>query len=141
MQIETRLLKPAIAAAVNRRSTMNDRSRRPSSMRERNSARLREALQQPKPKAAPFLTLPRLIGGAILVVALLLIAIGAATAHEFSSKDITVAHPWARATPGGVTVGGAYFEIKAAAGKAPIATPTLKPVTGAVASDLSAARR
>jgi copper(I)-binding protein len=95
---------------------MNDRSRRPASMRERNSARLREALQ-PAPKPASFLTLPRLIGGAILVVALLLIAIGAATAHEFSSKGITVAHPWARATPGGVTVGGAYFEIKATAGK------------------------
>ena len=29
---------------------------------------------------------------------------------------MTVAHPWARATPGGVTVGGAYLEIKAAAG-------------------------
>jgi hypothetical protein len=117
MQLEARLPRPAIAAAVNRRLTMNDRNRRPTSMREKNSARLREALQQPKPASSSFLTLPRLIGGAILVVALLLIAIGAATAHEFSSKDITVAHPWARATPGGVTVGGAYFEIKAAAGK------------------------
>ena len=61
--------------------------------------------------------LPRLIGGATLAAALLSIMIGAATAHEFTSKGVTVSHPWARATPGGVKVGGAYFEVKAAAGQ------------------------
>lgn len=37
-----------------------------------------------------------------------------AIAHEFSSKGITIAHPWARATPGGATIGAAFLEIKAA---------------------------
>ena len=94
---------------------MNDRSRRPASTRETHSARLRAALPQSRPARST--NVPRLIGGAILAVALLLIVAGAATAHEFSSKGITITHPWARATPGGVTVGGAYFEVKAAAGQ------------------------
>lgn len=38
-------------------------------------------------------------------------------AHEFTSRGVTVAHPWARATPSGAKVGAAYFEMKAAAGK------------------------
>jgi copper(I)-binding protein len=92
---------------------MNDRShRRPASIRETHAARLRSGLRPPVRST----NVPRLIGGAILALALLLIVIGAAAAHEFTSKDITVSHPWARATPGGVTVGGAYFEIKAAPG-------------------------
>lgn len=37
----------------------------------------------------------------------------AASAHEFSSNGITVSHPWARATPGGVSVGAAYLKISA----------------------------
>jgi copper(I)-binding protein len=90
---------------------MNDRSRRPVSTR---AARSRASRHASRPARSS--NLPRLIGAAILAVALLLIVIGAATAHEFSSKDITVSHPWARATPGGVTVGGAYFEVKAAPG-------------------------
>jgi periplasmic copper chaperone A len=90
---------------------MNNRSRRPVSTR---AARSRASLHLPRPARSS--SLPRLIGAAILAVALLLIVVGAATAHEFSSKDITVSHPWARATPGGVTVGGAYFEVKAAPG-------------------------
>jgi copper(I)-binding protein len=90
---------------------MNNRSCRPASTR---AARSRASLHAARPARSS--DLPRLIGGAILAVALLLIVVGAATAHEFSSKDITVTHPWARATPGGVTVGGAYFEVKAAPG-------------------------
>ena len=93
---------------------MTDRSRRPALTRNKRSARLRSALHPPRPARSS--KLPRLIGGAILTLALLLIVIGAATAHEFSSKGITVSHPWARATPGGVTVGGAYFEINAVPG-------------------------
>jgi periplasmic copper chaperone A len=58
------------------------------------------------------------IGYAILAVAFLLIAIGAATAHEYTGKGMTVTHPWARATPGGVTTGGAYLEMRAAKGHA-----------------------
>jgi copper(I)-binding protein len=41
---------------------------------------------------------------------------GAADAQEFKSGGITVIMPWARATPGGAKVGGAYLELKAAAG-------------------------
>jgi len=65
-------------------------------------------------------TAQRLIGYAILGIAMLLIVlgtIGAAQAHEYGNKGVTVAHPWARATPGGAKVGGAYLEVKAAAGR------------------------
>ncbi len=34
-------------------------------------------------------------------------------AHEYEASGVTVAHPWARATPGGATIGAAYVEIKA----------------------------
>lgn len=37
-------------------------------------------------------------------------------AHEYTSKGVTVAHPWSRATPGGSKVGIAFLEIKAEAG-------------------------
>lgn len=33
-------------------------------------------------------------------------------AHEYKAGGIEVAHPWARATPGGASVGAAYLEIK-----------------------------
>lgn len=39
-------------------------------------------------------------------------AITPASAHEATSKGVTVAHPWARATPGGATVGVAFMEIR-----------------------------
>jgi copper(I)-binding protein len=59
---------------------------------------------------------PRIIGFGILIAALLFVAIGIATAHEYSNKGVTVAHPWARAAPGGTNISGAYLEMKAAAG-------------------------
>jgi hypothetical protein len=74
---------------------------------------------------------PRVIGCAILLTALLLIGVGQAMAHEFASKGVTVAHPWARATPGGVKVGGAYLEIKAAAGRGDRLIAAKSPVAGA----------
>lgn len=40
----------------------------------------------------------------------------AAQAQELKFGGITVVTPWARATPGGAKVGGAYLELKAAAG-------------------------
>ena len=48
----------------------------------------------------------------ILTAAFLVLA-GTATAfaHEATSKGVTVAHPWTRATPGGATVGAAFLEI------------------------------
>jgi copper(I)-binding protein len=60
---------------------------------------------------------------------LLVLAPGAA-AHEFTRGDVTVAHPWARATPGGAKVGGAYLEIKAADGKGDRLIAAHSPVAG-----------
>lgn len=37
-------------------------------------------------------------------------------AHEYASRDVTVAHPWARAMPGGAKVGSVYLEMKAKRG-------------------------
>ncbi len=53
----------------------------------------------------------------IIAIAFATLAIGAAAeGQEFKSGGITVVTPWARATPGGAKVGGAYLELKAAAG-------------------------
>jgi len=35
-----------------------------------------------------------------------------AAAHGYSAGDLTVRHPWARATPPGAKVGAVYFEIR-----------------------------
>lgn len=51
---------------------------------------------------------------AVLIAALA--ATASAGAHEYGAKGITVAHPWARATPQGAKVGAAYLEIKAGKG-------------------------
>jgi periplasmic copper chaperone A len=74
----------------------------------------------------------RLIGFGILAIALLLIAIGVAVAHESSAKGVTVVHPWARATPGGADVGAAYLEVKAAAGHGDRLVGAKSPVARAV---------
>jgi copper(I)-binding protein len=74
----------------------------------------------------------RLIGYGILLVAMLLIAVGAAVAHEYSAKGVTVAHPWARATPGGAKIGSAYLEMKAAQGRGDRLIGASSPAAGAV---------
>jgi hypothetical protein len=74
---------------------------------------------------------PHLIGYGILAIALVLIGVGGATAHEYTSKSVTVAHPWARATPGGVKVGGAYLEMRAAAESGDRLIAAKSPVAGA----------
>jgi hypothetical protein len=54
---------------------------------------------------------------AIIMVALASAALGAAAvAQEFKAGQLTVVAPWARATPGGAKVAGAYLEIRAPAG-------------------------
>jgi periplasmic copper chaperone A len=65
-----------------------------------------------------------------MLVASLLVAASHAAAHEYTSKGVTVAHPWARATPGGAKVGGAYLEIKAAAGTGDRLIAAKSPVAG-----------
>jgi periplasmic copper chaperone A len=68
----------------------------------------------------------------IAAAATTLSTFGAATADEYKAGGITVAHPWARATPGGTTVGAAYFEIKAATGKPDTLVSAASPVAGRV---------
>jgi len=53
----------------------------------------------------------------VTAVGLLLALAFPAVAQEYSSKGVSVIQPWARATPGGAKVGGAYLELKAAPGK------------------------
>ena len=48
---------------------------------------------------------------AVLAVSASLLA-PAAIAQEFKSGDITIESPWARATPKGADVGGAYFTVR-----------------------------
>lgn len=56
----------------------------------------------------------------------------AAEAQEFKSGGITVVTPWARATPGGAKIGGAYLEIKAAVGTEDRLVAAKSPAAGAV---------
>jgi periplasmic copper chaperone A len=53
-----------------------------------------------------------------------------ASAHEATNNGVTVAHPWARATPGGSTIGVAYLEIKTAAGVADRLVSVASPAAG-----------
>ena len=54
------------------------------------------------------------------------------SAHEFTSKGVTIAHPWARATPGASKVGVAFLELKADAGVADKLIAAKTDVAGAV---------
>ncbi len=67
-------------------------------------------------------------------VPVLLIAFACASSpgssHEFTSKGVTVAHPWARATPGGAQVGSVYFEVKAQRGRGDKLIAARSPVAG-----------
>ena len=53
-------------------------------------------------------------------------------AHEGSSKGVTVAHPWVRATPGGSTIAAAFMEIKTATGVSDKLIAASSPVAGRV---------
>lgn len=68
----------------------------------------------------------------LAAVALTLLGTIPSLAHEYGKKGITVAHPWARATPAGAKVGGAYLEIKAAKGVADRLVAARSAVAGAV---------
>ena len=65
-------------------------------------------------------------------VALLMLtaAVPLALAHEAGNAGVTVAHPWARATPGGATNGVAYLEIKTADGVSDRLIGASSPVAG-----------
>ncbi len=53
-----------------------------------------------------------------------------AWAHEGTSKGVTVAHPWVRATPGGSTISAAFMEIVTAAGVADKLVAVTSPAAG-----------
>ncbi|NOT72947.1 MAG: copper chaperone PCu(A)C [Hyphomicrobium sp.] len=57
---------------------------------------------------------------------------GPGVAHEVTNKGVTVAHPWARATPGGATVGAAFMEIRTGAGVTDRLVSASSPVAGRV---------
>jgi len=46
-----------------------------------------------------------------LTLALLITASGLSAALEFKGGDLTIGHPWSRATPGGAKIGGGYLTI------------------------------
>ena len=57
---------------------------------------------------------------------------GAASAHEATSKGVTVAHPWVRASPGGASLTAAFLEIKTAEGTSDKLIAAASPVAGRV---------
>jgi len=69
-----------------------------------------------------------------MVVATLALAsaLQPASAHEVTSKGVTVAHPWSRATPGGATVGAAFMEIRTDKGVTDKLISASSPVAGRV---------
>lgn len=78
------------------------------------------------------MTLRNALGGLTASLALALAVTGPAQAHEYEAAGISVAHPWARATPGGAKVGAAYMEIKAKDGVADTLISASTPVAGRV---------
>ena len=70
----------------------------------------------------------RLVG----VILGLFVLSAVADAQEFKAGDITVIAPWARATPGGAKVGGAYLELKAATGPGDRLVSARSPAAGTV---------
>jgi copper(I)-binding protein len=69
---------------------------------------------------------------AFLGAALMISAPAVALAHTYEAGGVTVAHPWARATPGGATVGAAYAEIKAKDGASDTLLSASSPAAGRV---------
>lgn len=56
----------------------------------------------------------------------------ATLAHDYESAGIKVAHPWARATPGGAKVGAAYGEISAKDGASDVLIAATSPAADRV---------
>jgi copper(I)-binding protein len=67
-----------------------------------------------------------------LVLALAPIFSAAATAHETTVKGVTIADPWARATPAGATTAGAFFEMRTEEGVDDRLIAARSPVAGTV---------
>ena len=55
--------------------------------------------------------MPKLIQIAVCAIAIALSLAVPAAAHGFKVDDLTIGHPWTRATPGGAKIGGGYLSI------------------------------
>src|SRR6187200_2135606 len=65
------------------------------------------------PKRSSFLRRIKRLSRAPLLAGLVILLGGeAAFAHEFKLGDLTIEHPWSRATPPGAAVGGGYLVIQ-----------------------------
>ena len=53
----------------------------------------------------------KVIQSAVYALAIALSLAGAANAHGFKAGDLTIGHPWTRATPGGAKIGGGYLSV------------------------------
>lgn len=72
------------------------------------------------------------LGGGVLALAVLGLTQVPAGAHEYDVGGISVAHPWARATPGGAKVGAVFMEIKAKDGSDDALVSASTPAAGRV---------
>ncbi|MFG1419672.1 copper chaperone PCu(A)C [Xanthobacter sp. V0B-10] len=59
-----------------------------------------------------FHTFRKASAAAVLSLGLAGLTASALSAHEYKAGAIEIDHPWARATPGGATVGGGYVVLK-----------------------------
>ena len=69
---------------------------------------------------------------ALAVASALLLSTDSMQAQDVKAGGMTVVKPWARATPGGAKVGGAYLELKAAAGADDRLVAARSPAAGVV---------
>jgi copper(I)-binding protein len=80
--------------------------------------------RSPRPIAEKMPNLPRIrrrierLRRVSLLAGLFILLGEAAYAHEFKIGDLTIDHPWARATPPGAEVGGGYLVIQNGASSA-----------------------
>jgi copper(I)-binding protein len=51
------------------------------------------------------------VAGLLSVAAALLLGVGSASAEDYTLKNLRINHPYARPTPPGARIGGAYFTI------------------------------
>jgi periplasmic copper chaperone A len=52
-----------------------------------------------------------LLRAGLTAAAFLALPLASGSAHEFKLGSLEILHPWARATPGGASVGGAYLKV------------------------------
>lgn len=92
----------------------------------------------PTPLAMPVrsvrgrIPLKGLFVAALLAVGVAPLAAPALMAHEYKIGSLEIEHPWARATPGGATVGGGYLVVKNSGATPDRLVSVASPVAGRV---------